>query len=107
MLMGVVNVVISVEIFASQLFCIGYTDDRDVRSRLQLYGTGLTFVAFVFTTTIMITVVWIEPTMCTKWFANAGGHIWFDISLFTVMLVAVMNTNDANAKMTNININTN
>jgi hypothetical protein len=33
--------------------------------------------------------MWIEP-FCLKWFIFYGGHVWFDISVFWVILINIL-----------------
>jgi hypothetical protein len=90
-----VNIAINLCIMGSRLLLVG---PNQVVSRLSLFGPY--FNEYIVTCTLMIAVMWIEPTMCSEGFAEVGGHVWFDVSLFALMLVGILNAN-ANAKKNN------
>jgi hypothetical protein len=84
-----INVTITLCTFWSRLLVVGYTTDSDIRARISLFGAY--FYSNIVSTTLIVFTMWVEPTCCSSWYARAGGHFWFDVSLFLVMLVAIGN----------------
>jgi hypothetical protein len=73
----------------SRLLIVGYTTDSDIRARISLFGAY--YYSNLASTTLIVFTMWVEPTCCSSWYARAGGHFWFDVSLFVAMLVAIVN----------------
>jgi hypothetical protein len=84
-----INVSISLCTFWSRLLVVGYTTDSDIRARISLFGVY--YYSNLASTTLIVFTMWVEPTCCSSWYARAGGHFWFDVSLFVAMLVAIVN----------------
>jgi hypothetical protein len=84
-----INVSITLCTFWSRLLVVGYTTDSDIRARISLFGAY--YYWNLVSTTLIVFTMWVEPTCCSSWYARAGGHFWFDVSLFFAMLVAIGN----------------
>ncbi|MGK3754956.1 MAG: hypothetical protein ACI8RD_007265 [Bacillariaceae sp.] len=91
-----VNIVISMCIMMPRVLLVPPTE---VHSRLDKFN-GPYFYAYVVAVTLMNAVIWIEPVFCSNGFANIGGHVWFDISLFAVTYVGILyaKSNDGSKK---------
>jgi len=84
-----INVTINLCIITSRLLLFGYKDKGDVDKRNMIFGP--LFFTSLLTISLVILVMWIEPTMCDAWFSAAGGHIWFDVALIFMGLTAFAN----------------
>jgi hypothetical protein len=84
-----INVSINFCIMGSRLLLFGYKEDEDIDQRMNIFGP-LFFPSMV-TISLVILVMWIEPTMCDAWFSKAGGHVWFDVALILMGLTGFFN----------------
>mmetsp|Transcript_18771 Transcript_18771/g.26027 ORF Transcript_18771/g.26027 Transcript_18771/m.26027 type:complete len:344 (-) Transcript_18771:523-1554(-) len=76
-----INVTIFLSIFGARTFLL----NKDDESRLDFY-MGPSVLASVIAITANIVVMCFEPLACKDWFASVGGHIWFDVTLWFMMM---------------------
>lgn len=76
-----INVTIFLSIFGSRALVF----DKDDEKRLDYYQ-GKTIMATILAATANIVVMCFEPLVCKNWFASVGGHIWFDVTLWMLMM---------------------
>jgi hypothetical protein len=79
-----INVTIFLSIFGSRALLLKKKDPR----RLEFY-MGPSVLKTIIATTVNIMVMCFEHLACKDWFASVGGHIWFDVTLW-VMLMSAM-----------------
>ncbi len=76
-----INVTIFLSIFGARSLLLKKNDEK----RLDFY-TGPTVLATVIAASANIIVMCFEPLACKDWFASVGGHIWFDVTLWLMMM---------------------
>lgn len=86
-----INTTIFLCAYSSRLLFLGYQTPSDIEARLK--GVGPYVSLYIFAVSLVMTVMWIEPTMCSHGFAAAGGHVWFDASLGVLTTVGLLNAN--------------
>lgn len=79
-----INVTIFLSIFGSRALLLKKND----QNRLDFY-MGPSILKTIIATTANIVVMCFEPLACKDWFASVGGHVWFDVTLW-LMLMSVM-----------------
>ena len=79
-----INVTIFFPIFGSRALLLKKKDPK----RLDFY-MGPSVLKTIIATTANIVVMCFEPLACKDWFASVGGHVWFDVTLW-LMLMSVM-----------------
>lgn len=76
-----INVTIFLSIFGARTLLLKKNDEQ----RLNFY-MGPSVLLTVLAMTANIAVMCIEPLACKAWFASVGGHIWFDVTLWLMMM---------------------
>lgn len=76
-----INVTIYLSIFGARALVFDKNDER----RLDFYS-GKTAMATILAATANMVVMCFEPLVCKNWFASVGGHIWFDVTLWMMMM---------------------
>jgi hypothetical protein len=84
-----INVSINLCLMGSRLVLFGYKDKVDIDQRMKIFGP--LFFPMLAAISLVIVVMWIEPTMCSAWFSKAGGHVWFDVALILMGLTGFFN----------------
>jgi hypothetical protein len=79
-----INVTIFLSIFGSRALLLKKKDPK----RLEFY-MGPSVLKTIIAVTANIAVMCFEPLACKDWFASVGGHVWFDVTLW-LMLMSVM-----------------
>lgn len=76
-----INATIFLSIFASRALVF----KKDDPNRTQFYF-GKSIMATIIALTVNMIVMAFEPLVCKDWFAGVGGHVWFDVTLWLMMM---------------------
>jgi len=86
-----INVSVFLVMYSAKTILLGLKDDDQIAARdafdanfFKNYGLGQLATYFV------IVILICEPIYCGSWFGNAGGHLLFDIALYTFLMVAAL-----------------
>jgi len=81
-----INVTIFLTMYGLRPLLIGKDKDEDIKIRVGMSPSSIPL--FLVTTTVAIGVMCMEPLVCKAWFESVGGHVWFDIALFAMLLTS-------------------
>ncbi len=79
-----INVTIFLSIFGARALVFSRNDPN----RLDFYN-GKSIIATILAATANIIVMCFEPLLCKDGFADVGGHIWFDLTLWILLMSAM------------------
>mmetsp|Transcript_28271 Transcript_28271/g.40399 ORF Transcript_28271/g.40399 Transcript_28271/m.40399 type:complete len:367 (-) Transcript_28271:111-1211(-) len=77
-----INVSTFLPVLAARVLLLKKDDER----RLKGFYEGKTAMGPVIIAIIHLAVMFFEPLVCKAWFESVGGHLWFDVSLWFMLI---------------------
>ena len=79
-----INVTIFLAIYGVRPLLVGKDKPEDIDTRVKSLPKNIPL--YLLATTAAIGVMCFEPLVCKDWFSQVGGHVWFDIALFAMLM---------------------
>jgi hypothetical protein len=84
-----INVVIFLFLFGSRALLIGTKTPEDIGARENFNNQSPNFWLGTFATILVVFIMCSEPFACNGYFGKAGGHLLFDVSLYTYLMSTI------------------
>ena len=85
-----INVVIFLLYYGTRALLIGIKTPEDIKAReVALDDRFPNFWFGQLTTIVVIFIMCSEPLFCDGWFGKAGGHVLFEVALYSYLMSAV------------------